>query len=619
MAKVAQGGYAGKILRINLSGRSVSSEPLDEKMARRYLGGAGFIAYYLWKELKQGADSLGPDNKLIFALGPVTGVSLPGSARNCIGAKSPMTGGYAKSEVGGFWGAELKRAGYDMVIVEGKAEQPVYLWIQDGQASIRDARHLWGKSTKETQQAIREELADDKIRIASIGLAGENLVRYACIICDLRDASGRGGLGAVMGSKNLKAVAVRGQTPPKVADPERLKGYRDWILESIKAGGFLARLGEFGTGGVVHDVEIGNLTVRNWNYGDFPHAKDIDGPAIKDTIRIGMDSCFACPVHCKRVVKFEEPYRVDPDYGGPEFETLSALGSNCGIDNLKAIAKGNELCNAYGMDTISAGSTIAFAMECFEKGLLSSGDTDGVDLRFGNADAMLKMIEMIARRKGIGNILAEGVARAAKNIGKGAEDFAVHVKGLEPGQHEPRVKPGHGLGFMINPHGADHCHNIHDTNFVQESQLDSVRQLGFIEPVPWDDLGPRKVALMKAVQAQRLIYDALGLCRHIPFDYEQTVGITKAVTGWDTSLVEQIKATERILTVARLFNIREGLTAADDVLPKRYFEPRKDGKFAENALDPAKMEKAKQYYYMQMGWDTNGVPTPEKLEELYII
>jgi len=270
------------------------------------------------------------------------------------------------------------------------------------------------------------------------------------------------------------------------------------------------------------------------------------------------------------------------------------------------------------MDTISAGSTIAFAMECFEKGLLTSEDTNGIDLRFGNADAMLKMIEMIANRRGIGEVLGEGVARAAKKIGKGAEDFAVHVKGLEPGQHEPRIKPGHGLGLMINPHGADHCHNVHDINFVQESQLDSVRPLGFIEPIPWDDLGPRKVALMKAVQAQRLIYDALGLCRHMPFDYEQTVGITEAVTGWDTTLVEQIKATERILTVARLFNIREGLTAADDVLPKRYFEPRKDGKFAENALDPVKMEKARQYYYMQMGWDSDGVPTPEKLEELYI-
>jgi aldehyde:ferredoxin oxidoreductase len=366
-------------------------------------------------------------------------------------------------------------------------------------------------------------------------------------------------------------------------------------------------------------VLSGNLPVKNWHYGAFPNAKDIDTPAVRDTIRFRNETCWGCPMKCKVMVKIDEPYVVDPAYGGPSYEPLAALGSNCGIDNLKAIAKGYELTNAYSVDTISAGNVIAFAMECFEKGLLTTKDTDGVELRFGNADAMLRMIEMITRRQGIGDLLAEGVARAAKRIGRGSEDFAVHVKGLEPGLHEPRVQPGFGLSFMINPHGADHVHTVHDTDWTREERLGVVKPLGFIEPVAWDDLGPRKVSLMKAVQAQRLISDSLLLCRQMPYNYQQAADITAAVTGWDTSIVEQIKVTERILTVARLFNIREGLTAADDVLPKRYFEPRVDGVNAENTLDPVKLENAKHYYYTIMGWDANtGIPTPEIVEELGI-
>jgi len=295
------------------------------------------------------------------------------------------------------------------------------------------------------------------------------------------------------------------------------------------------------------------------------------------------------------------------------------LGSNCGIDDLKAIAKGSELCNAYSMDTISTGGTIAFAMECFENGLLSIKDTGGIELRFGNAEAMLKVIELIARREGIGDLLAEGTVRAAQSIGKAAIAFAMQVKGLEAGLHEPRAKPGFGLGYMVNPHGADHGCNMQDTLYVTELYLKELRPLGILEPLPVRDISPRKVALFRLVHSKKVIIDSLLLCSLIPYSYEQVAGIVAAVTGWDTGVVEQMRIAERILTMARLFNIREGLTAADDTLPSRFFQPKTDGVLADKPLDPREMEKAKNYYYTLMGWDTRtGIPTPEKLLELDI-
>jgi len=611
------GGYNGKILRVNLSENSISTEEIDELFCRKYLGGAGFATYYLWKELQPRIDPLSPNNKLIFALGPLTGGPLPGGGRNCIGAKSPLTGGIAKSEVGEFWGAELKRAGYDAIIVEGKAEKPVYLWVHDGEASIRDANHLWGSKTKETQQAIRDELGDNRIRVALIGPAAENQVLYACIMNGLYDAAGRGGLGAVMGSKNLKAVAVRGRKAPRIVDRERIKELREWLLANMR---LVRDFREYGTGGGMEGFETaGNLPVRNFRDGLFPQVKAIDAHAVKDTIRIRMDACFGCPVRCKKVVQFEEPYPVDPAYGGPEYETLASLGSNCGIDNLKAIAKGNELCAAYSLDTISMGCVVSFAMECFENELLSVKDTNGIDLRFGNEEAMLQIIEMVAKREGIGDLLAEGTARAAQRIGGGAEQFAMQVKGLEAGMHEPRVKAGLGLGFMVNPHGADHCCNIHDTLFEAGRQLQNAKSLGIVEPVPADDIGPQKVALFRLIQFNRIVLDSLVLCLFLPYNYQQLADATAAVTGWNTSIMEQMRVAERILSMARLFNIREGFTASDDALPKRFFQPKTDGVLVDKPLDPAKYDRAKRYYYTLMGWNANtGVPTPEKLEELGI-
>jgi len=527
-----------------------------------------------------------------------------------------LTGGIAKSEVGEFWGAELRRAGFDAIIVEGKAERPVYLWVHDGEASIRDATGIWGKNTKEAQETIRAELNDGHVRVAGIGPAGEKLVRFACIMNGLFDAAGRGGLGAVMGSKNLKAVVVRGHTLPELAQPDKVRALREWTLAHLES---TRNFSEFGTGEAMAGFEAaGNLPVHNFRDGLFPAVTKIDARTLKETIRIGMDACFGCPVRCKKIVEVKEGhYQVDPAYGGPEYETLAALGSNCGVDDLKAISRGNELCGAYSLDTISTGAVIAFAMECFENGLLTKKDTGGLELSFGNAAATLEAIELIAHRRGIGYLLAEGVLRAAKKVGKGADAFAMQTKGLEPGMHEPRVKPGLGLGFMVNPHGADHCANLHDPGFAVEGGLGEMKSLGIIEPLPADDIGPRKVALFRLQQFKRIINDSMVVCLFLPYTIQQMADALSGATGWDTGVVEQLKVAERVLTMARLFNIREGLTADDDVLPDRFFQPKTDGVLSDKPLNREKMMKARSYYYTLMGWDPKtGVPLPEKIEEL---
>ncbi len=609
------GGYNLKLLRVDLTNRNITTEEIDEMVCRKYIGGAGFTTYFLQKELPVGADALGPENKLIFATGPATGVPLSGSGRHCVGAKSPLTGGIAKSEAGGFWGTALKRAGYDAIIVEGKASKPVYLWVSEDQVSIRDASRMWGKNTKETQQAIISELGDRSIRVALIGPAAEKLVSYACIMHGLYCAAGRGGTGAVMGSKNLKAIAVRGHKKIGVANPEGLGVLRDWLAANMA---MVKGFREYGTGGGMEAFEaMGNLPVHNWRGGSFPHANKISAVTIKKTISVGMETCFGCAVRCKKKVKVDGRYHVDPDYGGPEYEALAAFGSNCNIDDLEALCKANELCNAYSLDVISTGGSIAFAMECFEKGLLTLKDTSGLDLSFGNAEAMLDLVEMIARREGIGELLGKGTMAAAKEIGGDALAFAMHVKGLEPGMHEPRIKTGFALGYMVNPHGADHNCNIHD-DFDTIDQKNKIKSMGIVEPLAPDNISPGKVALFKIIHSKKIMCDSLAICTFLPYNNSQLASITQAVTGWETTVAEQLRVADRILTTARLVNVREGLSALDDSLPQRYYEPRTDGAHSTKVLDPQRMEKAKRYYYSLMGWTAEGVPTPEKLEELGI-
>jgi len=604
-------GFSGKFLRVDLSKEKLDIEEHDESFYRTYFGGRCVIAYYLLRELKPGIDPLSPENLLIFAPGVVTGAPISGSGRNSVGAKSPLSDSYGEAEAGGFFGAELKHAGFDGIVIRGKAKHPVYLWVSDGEAEIRDAKDLWGLDTGDSQEAIRKELGDNMIRTAQIGKAGENLVRFACVIHDLRDSAGRSGMGAVMGSKNLKAVAVRGHMKLKVADPNKLRDYSKWLVENLPSS-----LHDFGTGAMMTaHVLSGNLPTRNFRDGEFPNPEAISAQTIADTVRVGMAACYACAVRCKKEVKMEEPWRVEPIYGGPEYETLAALGSNCGTDDLKSICKANELCQRYSLDTISTGAAIAFAMECFENGLLTIKDTGGMNISFGDAEAVVKLVEMIANREGIGNILAEGVRRAAAKIGKGAERFAVHVKGEEVPMHDPRLKRGLGLGYSVFPTGADHNNNLHDTGTTD------LPGLGIFEPVPLEDLGPRKVRLFVYYSNWRVISNSLLMCNFLPWvaDVEKLTDIVRAITGWDLSSFELYKLGERSMNMTRAFNVREGFTPEDDWLPPRFFKPQTSGPLSKTAVNPDSLRKAKELYYEMMGWNpATGTPTKAKLAELGI-
>jgi aldehyde:ferredoxin oxidoreductase len=609
-------GFTGKVLRVNLSNEKISSENLEETFYRRYFGGRGLISYYLLNELEPRIDPLGPDNKLIFACGPVTGAPVSGSGRNSVGAKSPLTGAYGEAEAGGFWGAELKRAGFDAIIVEGKASSPVYLWIHDKKVELRDASSLWGLEIKKSQETIRKDLSNKTVKVAQIGPGGEKLVRYACVVNDMNHVAGRCGMGAVMGSKNLKAVAVKGSRSVPVSKPKRLGKLAKWMTQNVDN---VARaLHSYGTG-VEMDVmeETGNLPVRNFRDGDFPEVDSITAEAVKEHVRVGMGTCFACAVACKKEVKVTEPWNVDPAYGGPEYETLASLGSNCGVSDIKAVCKANELCQRYCIDTISTGVTISFAMECFEHGLLTKADTGGMDLSFGNAESLLKLVELIGEKRGLGKLLAEGTKRVAEHIGNGAEEFAVHVKGQEVPMHDPRLKRGEALGYAVSPTGADHVHNIHDT-FLYPQLPKSYNSLGVLEAVPVEDFGPKKVRLYKIVGEWRTLNNFLVMCLFTPWSVVQKVEIVRSVTGWNTTAFELMKVVERGNTLARIFNLREGFTEKDDWLPPRFFKPKTSGALNETSVNPEDLQKAKVLYYDMMGWTEQGVPKQSKLEELDI-
>ncbi|MCJ7613166.1 aldehyde ferredoxin oxidoreductase family protein [Candidatus Bathyarchaeota archaeon] len=609
-------GFTGKILRINLTKEKTSFETLEETFYRRYFGGRGLISYILLNELEPKTDPLGPENKLIFACGPVTGAPVSGSGRNSVGAKSPLTGAYGEAEAGGYWGAELKRAGYDAIIVEGKASSPVYLWIQDQKVELRDASSLWGLEIKKSQETIRKDLDDKTVKVAQIGPGGEKLVRYASVVNDLNHVAGRCGMGAVMGSKNLKAVAVKGSVNVPVRKPKRLRKLARWMAQNVDS---VARvLHTYGTGAEMDaGLEVGNLPVRNFRDGDFPEVDSISAEALKESVGVGMGTCFACAVACKKEVKVTAPWTVEPEYGGPEYETLASLGSNCGVSDLKAVCKANELCQRYSIDTISTGVTISFAMECFEHGLLTKKDTGGIDLSFGNAESMLKMVELIGEKQGLGTLLAEGTKRAAEQIGNGAEEFAVHVKGQEVPMHDPRLKRGEALGYAVSPTGADHVHNIHDT-FLYPKLPNSYHSLGVLEAVPIEDFGPKKVRLYKIVGEWRTLNNFLVMCLFTPWSVIQKVAIVRSVTGWNTTAYELMNVVERGNTLARIFNLREGFTEKDDWLPQRFFKPKTSGALNKTSVNPEELQQAKLLYYDMMGWTEQGVPKQSALEELDI-
>jgi aldehyde:ferredoxin oxidoreductase len=612
-------GYNGKILRVDLTENKTWVEEKDDLFYRTYWGGRGLVAYYLLTEAPPGADPLGPENVLVFAAGPLTGAPMAGAGRNSVGAKSPLTGGYGDAEGGGFFGAELKRAGFDAIVVKGRSEKPVYLSIRDGEAELRDASHLRGKTTLEVEDSIKAELGDKLVRISQCGPAGENMVSYACVVNDLTHFAGRSGIGAVMGSKNLRAVAVRGKGQVPLADLGKVRELAKWMVEN--APRLSAGLTDTGTaGGTVGLSVAGGLPTRNFQEGSFEGAEKISGQTMRDTILADRDTCYACPIRCKRVVKAESPHKVDPRLGGPEYETIGSLGSSLAIDDLVAVAKGNELCNAYGLDTISTGVSIAFAMECFEKGLITLEDTGGIEMRFGNAEAMLKSIELIKSREGFGDFLALGVREMAKRLGREAEEIAMHVRGQEIPMHEPRLKYALGIGYALSPTGADHCHNMHDTGFqrADSGSMNDLRSLGILNPLPFDDLSPEKMHMYWIVTNLRVFANIGVICSFVPWTPIQLEDLVRGVTGWNTTAAEILTAAERANTLARIFNIREGLDVSLEKLPKRFFEPFFDGPLAGKAANPEAWQEAKLSAYRLAGWTEKGVPTRECLARLGI-
>jgi aldehyde:ferredoxin oxidoreductase len=614
-------GYNGKILKVNLTDKNFAVERPKEEFFRTYIGGGGMACYYLLKEQTAGMDPLGPDNILVFATSVVSGTPGPGFSRFTVAARSPLTGAFGEAEAGGWFGPELKFAGYDGIIIKGKSENPVYLWINNENVEIRDALHLWGKDTGQVEDLIREELNDQKIRIAQCGPAGERKVRYACVINELKHTNGRTGMGAVMGSKNLRAIAVRGQNKLKVYNKDKLNELIRWFNSNYMEK--IAWRKKVGTPNTVEVMnKLGILPTKNFMKGEFKDAKAIGATGL-EKISVGRGQCFACPVRCKQKVKVTKPFSVDPKFGGPEYETIAALGSLCEVNDVKAVAKGNELCQRYGMDTISTGCCIAFAMECYEKGILSADDFGGIELGFGNSEAMVKIIEMIGNRQGFGDILAEGVLRASQKIGNGSERFALHVKGQELPLHDPRGKAGLGLAYALSPTGADHIEAQHDTVFaVKNYNVDEAAILGILDSVDPLYIGPEKVRLYYYLQLVYSLYNLLGLCIFVsfptgPWSLDLIRDYVSAVTGWNTSIWELLKAAERSSNLFQAFNSREGFSRKDDTLPNRFFEPIGNGALKGKKLNKDEFNKAIELYNEIMGWDAdNGTPKAAKLHEM---
>jgi aldehyde:ferredoxin oxidoreductase len=613
-------GYQGKILHVHLGDGRLEVEEPDERFYRKYMGGSAMGMYYLLKHTPAGADPLGPDNTLCVMDSVLTGVPVSGQSRCAATAKSPETELVGDSQGGGTWPAELKNAGFDGIVVHGKADQPVYLWIHEGEAELRDASDLWGRFTADVEDAIRAELGDQRIEVLQCGPAAERGVRFSALISSSNRANGRTGMGLVMASKNLKAIAVRGRNRPQMSDPEGVKSLAKWGADNLSSSD-VDGLGIFGTAEVLMSQdESGGLPTRNWSSGTFKEAEAISGQRMSDTILKKRETCYACVVRCKRVVEVADgPYPVDPRYGGPEYETLATFGSYCGISDLAAVARANQLCNMYGMDTIACGATIAWAMDCFERGLLRRDQTDGLELRFGNPEAMVHMVERIGERTGFGRVLGEGSTRAADELGVGRE-LVVAVKKHELPAHMPQVKRSLALIYAVNPFGADHQSHEHDGSYGWYP--DRMAELDLLDPQPGKVLNSEKVRYALYTQYLYSCLDSLDLCQFVwgpawhLYGPSQIVELVRAVTGWNVSLWELMKVGERRLNMMRAFNAREGAGSAEDTVPPKLLIPLDGGKSDGIAVTAAEVEAAKATYYRMAGWDESGRPTSAKLEEL---
>ncbi len=622
-------GFTGKILYVDLTTGSLHTEFIGEADYRLYPGGRALAAYLLLRHMPQGADPLGPDNVLVLANGLLTGAPFSTATRFTAAARSPLTGAYGESEAGGFWGPELKMAGWEAIVVTGQAAEPVYLSVQDDRAELRDARHLWGREPEEAQATIRAELGDKLTRVLQIGPGGENLVRFAALTNDLRHFNGRTGMGAVMGAKRLKAIAVRGSGRylSLARDPDAVADLGKRLAKLVKQHPQSWDLQEKGTPGLTAGLNAaGILPTRNFRSGAFEGADNLRWEAYEREILTARRSCYACAVRCKREVGVDDRYQVSSAYGGPEYEAVAGFGSNCMVDDLQAVAKANELCNRYTLDAISTSATIAFAMECFEHGLIGPADTGGLDLRFGNAEAMVRCVELIARREGIGNLLAEGSRRAAEVIGGDARYFAIEVKGQELPMHDPRGKVGVGLGYAVSETGADHLTAFHDPMLAnpESAGFKGALPLGIRESLAPRDLSRKKVAAYALLENWSSLERAVGLCYFGPaprsfISVGEVVDVVRAATGWDVTVEELLQTGERATNLARIFNVREGFSRAEDTLPPRLFEPLEGGALAGVTYPRDDFARALTDLYEIKGWDPQTtMPTRERLAALGI-
>jgi aldehyde:ferredoxin oxidoreductase len=623
-------GYAGRILHVDLTRSTLEVEEPSEAFYRKYMGGSLMGLYYILQQMPAGIDPLAPENVLTLMVGVTTGAPISGQSRINANAKSPCSGAIGDSQSGGFFPAELKFAGFDGIVIAGRSARPVYLSILAGKPELHDSAHLVGKTTGEVDALLRVELAEPRAEVLQHGPAAERGVIFSSLVSMANRNNGRTGMGLVMASKNLRAIVVRGKGPVSIADPATLarlnKAGPKLLHENVDLDGLAAH----GTaGGVLPQNLNGTLPTFNYNEGEFSSAEEISGERMTDTILKDRDTCYACIVRCKRVVEIAGgQYSADPLYGGPEYETLGTFGSYCGVSNLAAIAHANQICNMHGVDTISCGATISFAMECYEKGIISQQETGGMELRFGDAEAMLNVLEQIVTNSGpLGPVLSQGSARAAKLWGPAAEECLITVKNQESPAHMPQAKRSLGLIYAVNPFGADHQSSEHDWTYERDMAiplyLDRLAELDLKDPCEEGSLGAEKVRFAAYTQIFLSLLDTLELCQFVwgcswtLYGPSELVEMVRAVTGWPVSLYELMKVGQRRLNLMRIFNAREGFSRKDDVLPRKFFKPLTgQGPTAGVMLDRDEFEAAVDLYYRINDWTDEGIPTHANLADL---
>jgi len=598
-------GYGGRILRVDLTKGTITKEPTPSDVARDFIGGRGFGIYFLHKEVRQGADPLGPENKLIISSGPISGMMIPGAGKCDWTTKAPLTGGYASASMGGHFTAEMRYAGLDSIILEGISLKPVYLFIDDDKIELRDASDLWGKATIAVEKQFKEKLGEE-FQVAVIGVGGENLVPYACINHDYGRQAGRGGVGAVMGSKKVKAIVIRGTKSIPVANMDTYRKTGMALYKACKDAEGLKEWTRYGTTIVVSWCdEVGALPTRNFSAGSFEDGKNLYGSVMREKIVITDKGCFGCPSPCG---KYSRNKKYNSYVEGPEYETIGLLGSNLGIDDIEAVAQANLLCDDLGIDTISTGNAIGWAMECYEKGIFTNMDTDGLELRFGNVEATFKLIEKIAHREGFGALLAEGVKRASKKVGKGSEKFAIQVKGMEQSAYATHNATAMLLAYMTCDVGAHHNRSWAITYDLQVGR---------------EKVVPEKVARVIWLQNFRPMFDVLGGCRlqwvELGIDRDLYVPALEAITGIHRSWEDLDKVGERIWNLTRLFWARENedFGRAWDMPAARFYEDAPSSGATKGQITKLEdVNRLLDMYYEQRGWTQDGLPTPETIERL---